>query len=178
MSKASITARSKLRPLSSCSKRLVGIWRVALEARAHFNASDGWAIASHIALSILISLFPFLIVVTGISGIAGSQDLAQEAGRLLLDAWPEAVAAPIAAEIERVSTSAQGEAITTGAVFSVYFSTSAIQSLRLGLNRAYGVQEKRSWWKLQFWAMVYVVGSAIALLAFTFLIILALQLHF
>ena len=123
----------------------MGLSRAALEAHAHFNASDGWAIASHIALSILISLFPFLIVVTGVSGLVESENLAREAGRLLLDAWPDAVAAPIAAEIERVSTSAQSEAITVGTVFSIYFATGAIESLGLGLNRAYGVQEKRSW---------------------------------
>jgi hypothetical protein len=62
------------------SERLLGLWRAALEARTHFNASDGWAIASHIALSILISLFPFLIVVTGVSGLVGSENLAREAG--------------------------------------------------------------------------------------------------
>ncbi len=172
LSKAVVKARPTRRRCSMWSERLLGLCRAALEARIHFNASDGWAIASHIALSILISLFPFLIVVTGVSGLVGSENLAREAGRLLLDAWPEAVPAPIAAEFERVATSAQGQAITAGAVFSIYFATGAIESLRLGLNRAYGAQEKRSWFGLQLRAMVYVVGCAIALLAFSVLVIL------
>jgi membrane protein len=37
---------------------------ILLDASYRFNRDDGWAIASHIALSILMSVFPFLIVVT------------------------------------------------------------------------------------------------------------------
>lgn len=78
------------------SRRLHWSLRVPLDAFLHFNAADGWAIASHIALSTLMSLFPFLIVVTALAGIVGSQSLADEAARLLLDTWPAAVAEPIA----------------------------------------------------------------------------------
>ena len=59
-----------------------------------FNRGDGWAIASHIALSILMSVFPFVIVVTAIAGFIGSVDLANEVARLLFAAWPHEVAGP------------------------------------------------------------------------------------
>ena len=39
-------------------------YRIPLDAFYRFNADDGWAIASHIALSTLMSLFPFLILCT------------------------------------------------------------------------------------------------------------------
>ena len=90
----------------------------------------------HIALSTLISLFPILIVLTGVSGLVGSEYLAREAGAFMLGAWREAVAKPIAAEMHGVASAVQGRAITGGVIFSVYFSTGAIESLRLGLNRA------------------------------------------
>ena len=50
--------------------------RVAMDAFYRFNADDGWAIASHIALSVLMSMFPFLILVTAIAGFIGSENLA------------------------------------------------------------------------------------------------------
>ena len=54
--------------------------RFAAEAFRHFIADDGWAIASHIALSTLMALFPFLIVVTALAGFFfGSKELADEA---------------------------------------------------------------------------------------------------
>ena len=72
-------------------------WRVLYDSVWHFAADDGWAIASHIALSMLMAMFPFLIVVTALAGFFfGSKDLADEAARILLDAWPQQVAEPIA----------------------------------------------------------------------------------
>ena len=85
--------------------------RVALDAFYQFNADDGWAIASHIALSSLMALFPFFLVLTAVAGIFGSHELANEAARLALEAWPAEVAAPIALEIHSVLTSAQGDVL-------------------------------------------------------------------
>ena len=59
-------------------------YRVALEAFYRFNRDDGWAIASHIALSVLMALFPFLIVVTSLAGFVGSGNLADEVARLIV----------------------------------------------------------------------------------------------
>ena len=55
-------------------------YRVAMDAFYRFNADDGWAIASHIALSVLMSMFPFLILVTAIAGFIGSENLADRGG--------------------------------------------------------------------------------------------------
>src|SRR5262245_21353753 len=77
--------------------------RVVVDAYSQFNAADGWAIASHIALSTLLALFPFLILVTSLAAsLFGSKELADEVARLLLDTWPVEVAGPIAREIRVV----------------------------------------------------------------------------
>ncbi|BGE84255.1 YihY/virulence factor BrkB family protein [Methylosinus trichosporium] len=146
--------------------------RIPLDAFLHFNEGDGFAIASHIALTTLMSLFPFLIVVTALAATFGSTRLADEAGRLLLDVWPSQVAAPIAGEIRRVATTPQGSALTAGALFSVYFASSGIESLRIGLNRAYEAQETRPWWLLRLESIFYVLGSAVALLILSVLVVL------
>jgi len=73
---------------------------IAIDAFRDFLADDGWAIASHIALSTLMAMFPFLIVVTAIAGfIFGSKEMADEAARILLEAWPKEVAGPLALDI-------------------------------------------------------------------------------
>jgi membrane protein len=148
--------------------------RIAFDAFRHFNADDGWAIASHIALSALMSLFPFLLVVTALAGIiGGSKELADVAAGILLQAWPEQVATPIAREIHDVLSSANGQVLTVGVVLALYFSSSGVESLRIGLNRAYNVIEPRSWWLLRLESIAYVVIGAVALLAFAFLVVLA-----
>ena len=147
-------------------------FRILLDAFYRFNRDDGWAIASHIALSILMSVFPFLIVVTAIAGFIGSVDLANEVARLLFAAWPQEVAAPLATEIHHVLTTSHSGLVTVGAVFAVYFSSSGVESLRIGLNRAYGLRERRSFWVLRLESIGFVLLSAIALLVLAFFVVL------
>lgn len=148
--------------------------RVALEAFEHFLADDGWAIASHIALSTLMAMFPFLIIVTALAGFFfGSKDLADEAAKLLLEAWPEQVAGPIALDVTSVLTTTRGDVLTFGVLFALYFASSGVESLRVGLNRAYSSAEPRAWWLLRIEAVVYVLVGAAAILAFSFLVVLA-----
>ena len=92
--------------------------------------------------------------------------------RLLLAAWPHEVAGPLATEIHHVLTTSHGGLVTISAVFAVYFSSSGIESLRIGLNRAYGLRERRSFWVLRLESIGFVLLSAIALLVLAFLVVL------
>jgi len=148
--------------------------RISLDAFLAFLKDDGWGIASYIALSALMALFPFLIVVTALAGFFfGSKELADEAARLLLETWPQQVAAPLSEDIQGVLTSLQGSALTFGALFALYFASSGVESLRIGLNRAYNIDEQRSWWLLRFESVAYVIIGAVSMLAFSFLVVLA-----
>jgi len=147
---------------------------IAVDAFRHFLADDGWAIASHIALSTLMAMFPFLIVVTALAGFFfGSKELADEAARILLEAWPKEVAAPISLDISGVLTNTRGDVLTFGLLFALYFASSGVESLRIGLNRAYDMKEPRPWWLLRLESIVYVLVGAVAILAFSFLVVFA-----
>jgi membrane protein len=145
---------------------------IAVDAFYRFLEDDGWAIASHIALSTLMAMFPFLILVTALAAFLGSKSLADEVVNLLLDAWPQEVAVPIGAEVHRVLTTARGDVLTFSAAFSVYFASSGVESLRIGLNRAYDASETRNWLLLRLESIAYVLVGASALLALALLIVL------
>jgi membrane protein len=148
--------------------------RIVIESIRQFLADDGWAIASHIALSTLMALFPFLIVVTALAGFFfGSKELADEAARILLEAWPKEVAAPISLDITGVLTNTRGDVLTLGVLFALYFASSGVEGLRIGLNRAYDAVEARPWWQLRLESIVYVLVGAVAILAFSFLVVFA-----
>ena len=70
-------------------------------------------------------------------------------------------------------TTARGDVLTIGVVLAIYFSSSGIESLRIGLNRAYGMIEQRHWWLLRLESIGYVLVAAVGLLALAFLIVLA-----
>ena len=148
------------------------IFNILLDAYWRFIDDDGWAIASHIALSTLTALFPFLIFLTALAGFFGSKELADEAARLLLEAWPKQVAGPIAQEMHNVLTQTRGQLLTVSVVLALYFASSGVEALRIGLNRAYDLAEARSWWLLRLESIAYVLVGAVALLALSFLIVL------
>lgn len=142
------------------------------DAYFSFIDDDGWAIASHIALTTLMSMFPFLIFVTALAGFLGSKDLADMAASILLDTWPAEVAGPIAREIHSVLTQSRGGLITFGAVLALYFASSGVEAIRTGLNRAYAVRDKRPWWVLRMESVGFVLLGALALLTLAFLVVL------
>jgi len=147
--------------------------RIAIDAAYAFGDDDGWALASHIALSALLAIFPFLIVLTALAGFVGSKDIADNLANLLLVTFPKEVAEPLAREIHSVLTTTRGGVLTIGVVLAIYFSSSGVDSLRIALNRAYNVREIRSIWLLKLESIAYVLVGAIALLALGFLIVLA-----
>ena len=89
----------------------------------------------------------------------------------MLATWPEEVARPIAEEIHNVLRPRR-DLVTLGLIFAIYFASSGIESLRIGLNRAYGMVETRYWLMLRLESIGYVVLGAAAMLALGFLIVL------
>ncbi len=147
--------------------------KLAYAAGLQFNEDDGWPIASHITLSVLTSVFPFLIFVEAVAGFFGTPEIADKAAELLFDVWPPNIAGPISAEVHRVLTTPRGGLLTIGALLSLFFSTSGVEALRVGLNRAYRRNELRPWWLLRIEATLFVLLAAMALLAFTLLMVAA-----
>ncbi|MGJ0393941.1 MAG: YihY/virulence factor BrkB family protein [Methylocystis sp.] len=147
--------------------------RCFYDAYLKFNRDDGWAIASHIALSILTSLFPFLIFLTALASFFGLQKEADAAMKLVFETWPPNVAEPIAAEINRVLTQRRGGLLTAGAVLAIFFAASGVEALRVALNRAYDMRDKRAWWVLRLESTLFVFLGAAALLTIAFFMVLA-----
>ncbi len=152
--------------------RALPLIEVPALAFQRFVTHDGWAIASHIALSVLTSLFPFLILLTALAPLFGSAPLADEAANLILEVWPKEIGGPIAGEVHTVLTQSRRDILTYGAILAIYFSSSGVESLRVGLNRAYDKPELRPWWLTRLESIAYVLLGAFAMLAFAFLIVL------
>jgi membrane protein len=147
--------------------------RVVRDSIERFNAADGWAIASHIALSTLMALFPFLIVLAALDAFVESINLANAAAGLLLKVWPETVSGQIVAEVQAVLGTARGDVLGVGLGFALFFAATGVESLRIGLNRAYQVRESRNWLFLRLESIVWVIVGAVAYLTLAFPIVLA-----
>ena len=148
------------------------VYHVVMDALYTFLADDGWAIASHIALSTLMALFPFLIVLTSLAGFFGSKELADQAVGLMLQVWPQQVADSLSGEIHDVLTTTRGDVLTIGVMLAVYFASNGVEALRVALNRAYSVIEPRRWYWLRLESIGYTLVAAFTALAMAFLIVL------
>ena len=154
-------------------RQLRYVFHVFWDAFYTFLADDGWAIASHIALSTLMAMFPFLIVLTSLAAfLFGSKELADEAVGLVLQTWPHQVADALSGEIHDVLTTTRGDVLTVGAVLAVYFASNGVEAFRVGLNRAYAVVEPRRWYWLRLESIGYTLVAAFTALAMGFLIVL------
>ncbi|HZW47977.1 MAG TPA: YihY/virulence factor BrkB family protein [Microvirga sp.] len=147
-------------------KRLRLYFELLAIAMNRFVLHDAWAIASHIALSVLTSFFPFLILVTALASVFGTGTLADEVADLILEAWPQEIAGPIAGEVHNILTGRRSDVLT------LYFASSGVECLRVGLNRAYNVRETRAWWLTRLESIAFVIGGAFVLMAMALLVVL------
>jgi membrane protein len=159
--------------LSMSLFRLKQSWRVLYRVYDGLYRHDGWALASHIALSALLALFPFLIFLTALASFFGTQQMADAIVKILIDALPQAVANPLSVEVRNVLTGQRRDLLTIGALLAIWFSSSGVESLRVGLNRAYGVEETRYWVQTRLQSIIFVLIGAAGLLMLGFMVVLA-----
>jgi membrane protein len=135
-------------------------------------SDDGWALASHLALTIILAIFPFLIFVTALAGLLGIDVTAHDVQQVVFEGWPETVSGPIAKEVETVLTVGRRDLLTFGGLLTIWFASNGVEALRVALERAYGVQGKRAWWKARLISIGFALIGAVGLLVLTALIVL------
>lgn len=149
------------------------IYQVLKDAFGHFNRDDGFAMASHVALSALLAVFPLLIFIAALAGFFGFENAATRASDLVFEAWPQRAAEPIVREIHRVLTVPRGDLLTFGAVAALWFASNGIEAVRAALNRAYRQRETRNFLFLRLQSLLLVILGAVVLIVYTFLVVLA-----
>ena len=145
--------------------------RIIGQALTHFNKSDGWATASHVALSLMIAVFPFLIFAVSLTGLVGTNNLSEQIVDLTFDYWPDAIAEPVVNEIEAVVASASTGYLTFGIALAILFASNGVEAVRVALNRAYDDADERPVWKQRLQSLVFVVIGAILMLLISMLLV-------
>lgn len=147
------------------------ILRVAWDAIYRFAADDGWAMASHVALSTLMATFPFLIFAAALASFVGGQELMDAALPMVFEAWPKEIAEPISVEVRNVLAVQHGGLLTFSGLAAAFFASNGVEALRTSLNRAYGLSETRSVLQLRLQSVAFVVIGALTLFAVGLLLI-------
>ena len=140
----------------------------------HVFSDRVWAMASHVAMSSLFALFPFLICLTSIVGLFNLAIDLDSIAELLFQNWPEQAAAPILNEVQTLFTEPKTNLFTLGIVLAIWFASNGIEALRAALNQAYNddMNESRSFFYRRLQSLFLVVLGVLGSLIFSVLIIL------
>jgi len=147
-------------------------WKIAADAYWRLLRDDGLALAGNIAFCTILALFPFLILLTTIAGLLGDEALAQTAVDYLLGVAPEQLANSVGSEIHYILTAPRTDLLTVSVLLMFWTASGAVESVRVGLNRAYGYIETRSFWLRFAQNILFVIGGAAVLLTLAITIVL------
>jgi membrane protein len=136
-------------------------------------ADEAIPLAGNIAFRTLFSIFPFLIFLTALAGFFGNDYLAENVVTYLLSVAPAELVKPLTSEIRSILTTPRTGLLSVSALLTIWSASSGVDSVRVGLNRAYDMREDRSAWWLYFLNAMFVVAAAVFLLIFAVLIVLA-----
>jgi membrane protein len=130
-------------------------------------ADSGFAMAGAVAFSFVLSLFPFCIFLGAVAGLFGGEAFAQQGITRLFEIVPAPVAEALAPEVMAVMGRSRFDLLTVGALISLFFATSAIESLRAALNIAYRQKESRPYYMCLLESSGFVILSAVGMLVLT-----------
>ena len=146
---------------------------LARESFYRLFADEAIPLAGNIAFRTVFSIFPFLIFLTALAGFLGSNELAEGVVTFLLSVAPAELVKPLAPEIRSILTVPRTGLLSLSALVTIWSAMGGVDSVRVGLNRAYDIRETRNIWWLYFQNVLFVIGSAVFLLIVALLIVFA-----
>ena len=153
------------------------LWRLLFGAAVSFDANDGWAYSSHIALSMLMAIFPFCIFSLTLAGQLSTDLNPRDVVELIFGVWPDQVAAPIEREILAVLVASDTTKLTVSGILTMFFASNGVDAIRTAMTDAYRDTDPRPFWKTRLLCMVFVLCGGF-LLTVAGALIVAVPLYF
>jgi membrane protein len=136
--------------------------------------NESFAHSSNIAFSILMSLFPFIILVTGLAGVWGGSELAQAAEQGtggIFSVLPDEIGKILRPEVSAVLTGSQARVVTVGSILLVVIVTGLVEALRMGLNYAYRAHDTRHFLIRRLEGTFFMLIGGVVVLGLGFLVV-------
>jgi membrane protein len=149
-----------------------GLLALGLEAVQRLFADEAVPLAGNIAFRTVFSIFPFLIFLTTLGGFFGNEALAEQLVNWLLSVAPSEIIKPLVPEIRSILTVPRTGLLSLSAALTIWSAMAGVDSLRVGLNRAYDLRETRNFYWLYLQSVLFIIGAAAVLLLMALLIVL------
>jgi membrane protein len=136
------------------------------DALGRFLNKGGTVRASHVALSMMLAIFPFCLLALSLAGVVsrigltGSENELGDILDLVFGSWPETIADPIEREVRAVMETSGGSTITLGALLTILFASNGFDAVRIAVSEAYHDRDPRPLWKRRLIAAGFALGGA------------------
>jgi membrane protein len=146
-------------------------WRTLIRRTIGETVADNcFGLSAQLAYYFFLSVFPALLVVVALTSFF-PHGLLDEMLDWLAGLTPPDVLKILRAQVQLIIAGGHSGLITFGVLGALWSSSSAMNAIIDTLNRAYGVQEARPWWRVQALAIVLtVIMSMFVLIAFTLVV--------
>lgn len=155
----------------------IAVARALWNATRRFDRKSGWVMSSHIAMSMMLALFPFILFVISLAGFLSQDVNTDDLVGLVFGAWPDEVAGPIVAEIEKVVSGSSSRLMTLGGVLAIYFASNGVDAVRVAMTLAYRDKDTRPFWRARLLSLGFVLVGGVLMLAAA-MVEVALPLYF
>src|SRR5687768_9149758 len=125
---------------------------------------DVAGIAAQLAYYFFLSLFPALLFLVALASFFPLYSFTDELMRLLGPVAPEAVVALLQDQLTSLSNSGDASLLSVGLLMALWSSSAAMVSVIDAMNRAYDIEDSRTWWKRRAIAIALTIGLALFIL--------------
>ncbi|MGE0392452.1 MAG: YihY/virulence factor BrkB family protein [Vicinamibacterales bacterium] len=149
------------------------VWRdVAARTWRAVIDDDVPGLAAQLSFYFFLALFPSLLFLLALGSFFPLGNLTDDAGRLLAPFASPPIVALIQGQMQRLANSGDGGLLTFGGAAAIWSSSAAFGAIVGALNRACGVDDRRSWWTVRLIAVALMLGVTLLILA-AFALVLA-----
>ena len=148
-------------------------WReVVTRTGKEFVADNGLGLAAQLAYYFFFSLFPAVLVGIAFASFFPLEHFVDRIVATLGSFVPGDVVKILQDQIRKISEGNHGGILTFGLIAAFWSSSAALVGLIDALNRAYDIEEGRSWWKVRLLALGLTLGvAAFVLVAFALVLV-------
>jgi membrane protein len=152
--------------------RIPGL-RVFLLAMKGYIVHQSANQAGSVAFSMILAMFPLLILVSAAAGFLGKPGDAAALATRVVDYTPPIVQEALQPVVDQVLSQRSRALLAIGFFVTIWTASSGVQAIRTALNKAYGIEAGLTFWKARIKVTIFtiVVGAA-AIAAFSSVVVM------
>ena len=132
---------------------------------------DGIEMSGYLAFLEMLAIFPFIVLLVAVAGVLGQGEAGKEFINIVVGSLPPEAVGSIMPRIDEILNGPPRGLVSVSILGAIWTSSSAVEGLRLVLNRAYDVSNPPTFWWRRMMSVIQLVLFVIVLLVITLVVI-------